>query len=193
VVPAGWTFGLTFASNLQFKWGLDQHNCAKAQQSTMPLMLYIMYTACIKHFAHSVVGLQVWYCIFLWNFVFTCTIVNWSCLSDSLPWYYYKIDREPVRFAEMPWLKVLFVNLLWEKNTVSVESWKIRIIREANRARVSTTYYVPIPSPPQGAPSFINTHKPIAVYILYQYYIWKEFSRDAGCPRLVGAPLGVRD
>jgi hypothetical protein len=90
-VPAGWTFGLTFASNLQFKWGLDQHNCAKAQQSTMPLMLYIMYTACIKHSAHSVVGLQVWYCIFLWNFVFVCNIVNWSCLSDSLPWFYYKL------------------------------------------------------------------------------------------------------
>jgi hypothetical protein len=41
-----------------------------------------------------------------------------------------------VRFAEKLWLKILFVDLLWEKNTVPPKktSWKIRIIRQTNRA-----------------------------------------------------------
>jgi hypothetical protein len=33
---------------------------------------------------------------------------------------------EPVRFAEKPWLKVLFADLLWEKNTVSAEKNKLK-------------------------------------------------------------------
>jgi hypothetical protein len=28
---------------------------------------------------------------------------------------------EPVSFAKKPWLKILFANLLWEKNTVPTE------------------------------------------------------------------------
>jgi hypothetical protein len=43
---------------------------------------------------------------------------------------------EPVRFAEKAWLKVLFANMLREKNTVLAKktSWKVRIIRQTNRA-----------------------------------------------------------
>jgi hypothetical protein len=41
---------------------------------------------------------------------------------------------EHVRFTEKPWLKVLFADWLWEKNTVSAKktSWKLQIIRQAN-------------------------------------------------------------
>jgi hypothetical protein len=43
---------------------------------------------------------------------------------------------ELVRFAEKLWLKVFFAALLWEKNIVPAKktSWKIWIIRQANRA-----------------------------------------------------------
>ena len=42
----------------------------------------------------------------------------------------------PVRFAEKTSRNTVPVDLLWEKNTVPAEktSWKVRIIREANRA-----------------------------------------------------------
>jgi hypothetical protein len=45
-------------------------------------------------------------------------------------------NLEPVCFAEKTWLKVLFVDLLWEKNIIPTEkiSWKIRIIRQTNMA-----------------------------------------------------------
>jgi hypothetical protein len=45
--------------------------------------------------------------------------------------------NEPVGFTEKSWLKVLFADLLWEKNTVPTEKtrWKVRIIRQANRAK----------------------------------------------------------
>jgi hypothetical protein len=38
---------------------------------------------------------------------------------------------ESVRFAKKSWLKILFINLLWEKNTVLTEkktSWNVRIV-----------------------------------------------------------------
>jgi hypothetical protein len=45
---------------------------------------------------------------------------------------------EPVRFTEKPWLKVLFTDLLWEKNTIPAEktSWKVQIIRQTNRVSI---------------------------------------------------------
>jgi hypothetical protein len=55
-------------------------------------------------------------------------------LSDGTKWPTQ--DWEPVHFAEKSWLKVLFADLLWEKNTVQAKktSWKVQIIRQTNRA-----------------------------------------------------------
>ena len=46
----------------------------------------------------------------------------------------------PVHFAETTSRSTIPVNLLWEKNTVPTEkktSWKVRIIKETNRARTA--------------------------------------------------------
>jgi hypothetical protein len=48
---------------------------------------------------------------------------------------------QPVHFAEKTWLKILFVDLLWEKNSVSIKkiSWKVWIRRQTNMIFVSSS------------------------------------------------------
>jgi hypothetical protein len=54
--------------------------------------------------------------------------------KDNYSWFasyvdvllFYKKKLELVRFAEKSWLKVLFTNLLWEKNTVSAKKNKLK-------------------------------------------------------------------
>jgi hypothetical protein len=62
------------------------------------------------------------------------------------PWFSSAyVVRDTIRFAEKPWMKVLFADLLWEKNIVPLEKtcWKVRIIRQANKARA---WWSPKPS-----------------------------------------------